>query len=225
MKPCTSPSCVLGFLVLLCAAGSAKSVEPDDAAAACVERGSSAALILHRLQLGKLPLPEHWDAQRAHASRDLVEGAKTWPRGVDDYGAYVYLDCLDRQRKGAFRKTASSQPLPAPAPAQWERCAQKLQDNALIGRAVAWRASKETLQYIACRGGGLDEQRRAKMLRLIDEAYAAGNVHAWYASYVGKCLRAEPEYTDTLDTPQEIEQLEAQNDTSCRQVMRDGGGD
>lgn len=117
MKHATAHSCALGAMALF-AAGSAAPAELDDAAAACVERGSSAALILHRLQLGKLPVPEHWDAQRAHASRDLVEGAKTWPRGVDDYGAYVYLDCLDQQRRGSFRKTASSQPLPAPDPAQ-----------------------------------------------------------------------------------------------------------
>ncbi|MGH7462207.1 MAG: hypothetical protein ACREMA_14445, partial [Longimicrobiales bacterium] len=152
-----------------------------------------------------MPVPEHWDAQRAHASRDLVEGAKTWPRGVDDYGTYVYLDCLDQQRRSPFRKTASSQPLPAPDPAQWARCVQKLHDASLIGRAVVWRASKETLQIIACYGDALDEQRRAKILRLIDEAYAAGNVHAWYASYVGRCLRAEPEYTDRPETPEQMQ--------------------
>lgn len=88
-----------------------------------------------------------------------------------------------------------------------------------------WRASKETLQLIACYGDALDEQRRAKILRLIDEAYAAGNVHVWYASYVGKCLRAEPEYTDRVETPEQMQVLQAQNDTSCQQVTREPGSD
>jgi hypothetical protein len=190
---------VLSCAAAAAAAGSGYSLKE----ARCLERLAD-HLVIASARLDGRPIEElkagsrHPEPRRSQVMALIdeayaAEDARAW------FQERYWYPCVRADAQAPHRgfiPTASSQPLPDPSPAQRERCQVKLRDYAIVGRSVTMKIPREVVEYHAQHGDALHEARRARILRLIDEAYGADNVQAWYDAYEAKCLRADPEFAE-----------------------------
>lgn len=68
------------------------------------------------------------------------------------------------------------------------QCAEYLSDHAFIGKAVKHGHDCDQMKEWTQTTDGVQDERRTKISRLLDEACAAANVQAWFDTYWKACL-------------------------------------
>lgn len=72
---------------------------------------------------------------------------------------------------------------------RYAQCAEYLSDHAFIGKAVKHGRDCDQMKDWTKNIEGVQEERRTKILRLLDEACSAEDVEAWFDGYYRKCMQ------------------------------------
>ena len=175
----------------------------------CIERGRAALFVANSIAAG-LPLDRiHLTYSRAPKTEDefhkweddflsikqitereylaLSEGT---PKRAERAAQRVMELCAYEYGKRTYLQTkaASSNILRAGSAGEY-KCRQKLMDHAVIGNARAHGMPREDLESRATMNREqFGEERYANVMRLIDEAYHAEDIQAWFDTHWSKCI-------------------------------------
>ena len=67
-------------------------------------------------------------------------------------------------------------------------CQQVLNDQIVIAQAIANGASQDKIEGVAQRSTNINDERKASIMKLIDEAYKASDATEWLNVYWTKCM-------------------------------------
>lgn len=160
----------------------------------------------------------HWK-DYTEAQRDFVrlhvllgyDAAARMGHPVSDKEAWdmhqdFYLGCLE-QKKAEKHADAGDfirvEALENVAPSQrFFQCQEWLSDYEFIGSAVKHGRDCDQMKQWTHDTEGVQDERRAKIIRIVNEACAAKNIDAWFEGYAKRCMDGTPDPVGELRTPE-----------------------
>lgn len=159
--------------------------------------------VLENMEHG-IPLPKdglyvfEWDkldaAEKAFVRQHVLAGYDKATPDLTDQDALAmgqaYFDACMEARKslkhtGFIRVEALENINPAK---RYSQCAELLYDYAFIGKAIKHGRDCDDMKKVARETDGVSDERRAKILRILNEACAAPDIEAWFEGYYKACM-------------------------------------